>query len=230
MKVVVLTLFPEVFPSTLGISIFKKSLGKYWFFHTVDLSKFTVDGMVDDTIYGGGYGMLMRPDVLGNAIDFAINNYFDGEKPCIIYPSPRGVSFSTNIAKTLSETQNLIILCARFEGIDYRVIELYDVLEISIGDYIVAGSEVASIVILEAILRFIPNIIGNQESLVDESFNKNMLEYNQYTRPYIWKNMKIPDILISGNHEQIRNWRIRESEKATKLIRPDLFYENFDED
>lgn len=230
MNVVILTLFPEVFPSTLGISIFKKSLNKHWHLNVVNISDFAINGMVDDKIYGGGAGMLMRPDVIGNAIDFTINHHFNGKKPYIIYPSPRGTLLSTNIAKTLSKLDNIIIVCSRFEGIDERVIEFYDILEISIGDYIIAGGELAAIVILETTLRFVPNIIGNQESIINESFEKNMLEYDQYTSPYIWKNIKIPDILISGNHEQIRNWRNIGSEEKTKTLRPDLFYENFNED
>ena len=216
----VLTIFPEIFPGFLGHSLTGKALeeGK-WQIDTVNIRDYALDKhkSVDDTPCGGGAGMVMRPDVLGKAIE---DNHKKGR---IIYMSPRGIPLSQKLAHELSNEENLTIICGRFEGIDERVIEAYDIEEVSIGDYILTGGEQASLILLDAVVRLLPGVLGNVESIEDESFENSLLEYPQYTRPIDWNGRKVPDILLSGHHKNIQEWRKQQALITTETKRPDLF-------
>ena len=186
----------------------------------VNIRKYAIDKhlTVDDTPYGGGTGMLMKPDVLANAID---KNVANGEK--IIYLTPRGKIFNQSVAKKLSAEKVLNIICGRFEGIDQRVIETRNIEEYSLGDFVLSGGETASFVFIDAILRLIPGIIGNENSIKDESFENGLLEYPQYTKPQIWEKKEVPNVLLSGDHAKIKHWRLSQSEAITRDRRPDLW-------
>lgn len=223
-KVTILTIFPEIFPGPLGHSIIGRALqDKKWELDVINIRDFglTKHQNVDDEPYGGGAGMVMRPDVLGEALDEAIKR--SGSKK-IYYMSPRGKVFNQRVAEEIALEKNIIILCGRFEGIDERVIDEYNACEISMGDYILSGGEIASMAMLEGVLRLIPGILGNPKTLDEESFNEgeNLLEYPLYTRPDNWKGRKVPEILLSGNHAEIDAWRKSKSEELTALRRPDL--------
>ena len=193
---------------------------KIWGLEKVDIRKYAIDKhlTVDDTPYGGGTGMLMKPDVLANAID---KNVANGEK--IIYLTPRGKIFNQSVAKKLSAEKVLNIICGRFEGIDQRVIETRNIEEYSLGDFVLSGGETASFVFIDAILRLIPGIIGNENSIKDESFENGLLEYPQYTKPQIWEEKEVPNVLLSGDHAKIKHWRLSQSEAITRDRRPDLW-------
>lgn len=226
LSVTILTIFPEMFPGPLGHSLMGKALeDKKWKLDVINIRDFglTKHQNVDDEPYGGGAGMIMRADVLGDALDFAIKK--SGSKK-IFYMSPRGKVFNQGLAEELALEDNIIILCGRFEGIDERIIDEYNACEINMGDYILSGGEIASMAMLEAVLRLIPGILGNPKTLNEESFSKNMLEYPLYTRPEIWRERKVPEILLSGNHAKIDSWRKAESIKITKTRRPDLLNKN----
>jgi tRNA (guanine37-N1)-methyltransferase len=219
----IITLFPDAFPGVLGTSLIGKALkeGK-WQLHTHDLRSYG-DGKhrnVDDTPAGGGAGMIMRPDVLGNAL----SDISKRRGPCpIIYMSPRGTPLLQARAKQIVSSSGVIILCGRFEGIDQRVIDHFQIEEMSIGDYVLSGGELAAQVILDATVRLIPGVLGNDDSTKDESFSNGLLEYPQYTRPSVWEGQEIPKVLMSGDHKKVANWRKTESEVLTKKIRPDLW-------
>ena len=219
----IITLFPDAFPGVLGTSLIGKALkeGK-WQLHTHDLRSYG-DGKhrnVDDTPAGGGAGMIMRPDVLGNAL----SDISKRRGPCpIIYMSPRGTPLLQARAKQIVSSSGVIILCGRFEGIDQRVIDHFQIEEMSIGDYVLSGGELAAQVILDATVRLIPGVLGNDDSTKDESFSNGLLEYPQYTRPSVWEGQEIPKVLMSGDHKKVANWRKTESEMLTKKIRPDLW-------
>lgn len=220
LKVKVLTIFPEMFPGFLGYSLTGRALEeKKWQIDTVNIRDYALDKhkSVDDTPCGGGAGMIMRPDVLGRAIE---DNYQSGR---IIYMSPRGLPLSQKLAHELANEENLTIICGRFEGIDERVIEAYNIEEVSIGDYILTGGEQASQILLDSVIRLLPGVLGNNESLEDESFENCLLEYPQYTRPIEWNGKKVPDILLSGHHKKIQDWRKQQAIDTTKQKRPDLF-------
>lgn len=219
LNVTVLTIFPEVFPGFLGYSLTGRALEKgLWSLKAVNIRDYAFDkhGSVDDTPCGGGVGMIMRPDVLGEAIE---HNHKKGK---IIYMSPKGKTLTQQKVHELSKEENLTILCGRFEGIDERVLEEYDVEEISIGDYILTGGEQAAMILLDAVVRLIDGVLGNAESIQNESFENSLLEYPQYTRPIEWKGRKVPEILLSGHHENIAKWQIEQAKKITKERRPDL--------
>ena len=220
MKITVVTLFPEFFDSFKNTSIIKRALdaGRVEF-ETVDFRQYTKDkhNHVDDTPCGGGAGMIMRPDVLGRAIDA---NHSKGR---IIYMSPRGKSLTQAKAKELSKEEELTIICGRFEGIDERIIEAYNIEEISIGDYILTGGEQAALIMLDAVIRLLPGVLGNEASIEDESFENNLLEYPQYTRPIEWEGRTVPEVLLSGHHKNIEEWRKQMAEATTKDKRPDLY-------
>jgi tRNA (guanine37-N1)-methyltransferase len=228
-KVKIFTIFPDLFPGILSTSIVGDALKKdIWNLQTVNIRDFAINsrGSVDDTPFGGGAGMLMRPDVLGSAID---SNIKDLSKTKIIYPSPRGKIFTQKMARELSLEKNLAIICGRYEGVDQRVIDEYDMQEISIGDYILSGGELAAMVIIDAIVRNLDGVLGAGDSLKEESFGDgqggdfdNLLEYPHYTKPQIWKNRKVPDILLSGHHKNIQKWRKDQAIKITKDRRGDL--------
>ena len=220
LNVKVLTIFPEMFPGFLGYSLTGKALEeKKWQIEAINIRDYALDKhkSVDDTPCGGGAGMIMRPDVLGRAIE---DNHQFGR---IIYMSPRGVPLTQKLAHELASEENLTIICGRFEGIDERVIEAYDIEEVSIGDYILTGGEQASQILLDAVVRLLPGVLGNNESLEDESFENYLLEYPQYTRPIDWNGKKVPDVLLSGHHKNIQDWRKQQAIVTTERKRPDLF-------
>lgn len=222
LKVTVFTIFPEVFPGFLGYSLTGKALEKgLWSLNTVNIRDYAFDkhGSVDDTPCGGGAGMIMRPDVLGEAIE---HNHKKGK---IIYMSPKGKPFTQKMAHELSREENLSIICGRFEGIDERIIEEYEVEEISIGDYVLTGGEQAAMIMLDAVVRLIDGVLGNSDSIQNESFENLLLEYPQYTRPIEWKGRVVPEILLSGHHENIAKWQSEQALKITKERRPDLLKE-----
>ena len=220
LKVKVLTIFPEIFPGFLGYSLTGKALEEdKWSLTAVNIRDYALDKhkSVDDTPCGGGAGMIMRPDVLGRAIEA---NYTKGK---IIYMSPKGTPFTQKKAHELSQESELTIICGRFEGIDERVIEAYNIEEISIGDYILTGGEQAAQIMLDAVVRLLPGVLGNEDSLSDESFENYLLEYPQYTRPIEWEGHSVPEVLLSGHHQKIAEWRRDKAEAVTRAKRPDLF-------
>tara|TARA_Y100000816_G_scaffold208588_1_gene154389 strand:- start:2064 stop:2753 length:690 start_codon:yes stop_codon:yes gene_type:complete len=217
----IFTLYPDMFPGPLSDGLFGKALkNKIWNLEKVDIRKYANDKhlKVDDTPYGGGSGMLMKPDVLANAID---KNVKRGEK--IIFLTPKGKIFNQKIAKELSSEKVINIICGRFEGIDQRVIETRNIQEYSIGDFILSGGETAAFVFVDAILRLIPGVVGNDDSIRDESFENGLLEYPQYTKPQIWEKKEVPNVLLSGDHAKIKHWRLSQSEAITRDRRPDLW-------
>lgn len=219
LNVKILTIFPEIFPGFLGYSLTGRALEKgIWTIDAVNIRDYAFDkhASVDDTPCGGGAGMIMRPDVLGNAIE---HNYKGGK---IIYMSPKGSPLTQAKAHELSQCKNLTVICGRFEGIDERVIEEYGIEEISIGDYILTGGEQAAMIMIDSVVRLLPGVLGNSLSTENESFEKGLLEYPQYTRPIEWKGRKVPEILLSGHHEKIAAWQKEQSLKITKEKRPDL--------
>lgn len=221
----ILTIFPEIFPGFLGTSLTGKALEEgIWQLEAVNIRDYAFDkhGSVDDTPCGGGAGMIMRPDVLGAAIE----HNFSGGK--IIYMSPKGQPLTQAKVHELSKEENLTVICGRFEGIDERVIEEYGIEEISIGDYILTGGEQAAMIMLDAIVRLLPGVLGNEESTADESFEQNLLEYPQYTRPIEWKGRKVPDILMSGHHGNIAKWQKQQALQITRERRPDLLEKMLD--
>ncbi len=224
-KAKILTIFPEVFPGFLGYSLTGRALNEgIWQLEAVNIRDYAFDkhGSVDDTPCGGGAGMIMRPDVLGEAIE---HNY-DGGK--IIYMSPKGKPLTQKKVHELSKEDKLTIICGRFEGIDERVIEEYNIEEISIGDYILTGGEQAAMIMLDAIVRLLPGVLGNSASTENESFEAGLLEYPQYTRPIEWKGHKVPDILMSGHHENVAKWQREQALQITKERRPDLLEKMLD--
>ena len=217
----VFTLYPDFFPGPLDKGLYGKAMEKkIWDLKTVDIREYALDKhkTVDDTPYGGGSGMLLKPDVVAKSLDANIKN---GEK--IFYLSPRGKVFNQNIAKEISKENKVNLICGHFEGIDQRVIETRNIEELSIGDFILSGGETAAFVVLDAILRLIPGIIGNEKSVIDETFENGLLEYPQYTKPQIWEKKSVPDVLLSGDHAKIKDWRLSQSEAITRDRRPDLW-------
>ena len=225
LKVKILTIFPEIFPGFLGCSLTGRALNEgIWQLEAVNIRDYAFDkhGSVDDTPCGGGAGMIMRPDVLGEAIE---HNYGGGK---IIYMSPKGKPLTQKIVRELSKEDNITVICGRFEGIDQRVIEEYNIEEISIGDYILTGGEQAAMIMLDAIVRLLPGVLGNSASTENESFEGNLLEYPQYTRPVEWKGRKVPDVLMSGHHENVAKWQKEQALQITKERRPDLLEKTLD--
>ena len=217
----IFTLYPEYFPGYLNKGLFGKAMSeKIWNLETVNIRNYTIDKhkTVDDTPYGGGNGMLIKTDVLAKSLDENIKG-----KEKIIYLSPKGKLFDHKYAKELSGEKSLNLICGHFEGIDERIIQSRNIEEISIGDYILSGGETAAFVILDAILRFLPGILGNENSTEEESFENGLLEYPQYTKPQIWEDKSVPDVLLSGDHAKIKDWRLSQSEAITRDRRPDLW-------
>ena len=217
----IFTLYPEFFPGPLGKGLYGKALAeKIWKLETVNIRDYTIDKhkTVDDTTYGGGSGMLIKPDVLANSLD---NNLSSREK--IIYLSPKGKLFNQELAKELSREKTINLICGHFEGIDQRVIEARNIEEVSIGDFVLSGGESAAFVMLDAIIRLLPGVLGNEKSVEEESFENGLLEYPQYTKPQIWEEKTVPDVLLSGDHAKIKDWRLSQSEAITRDRRPDLW-------
>ena len=217
----IFTLYPEYFPGYLNKGLFGKAMSeKIWNLETVNIRDYTIDKhkTVDDTPYGGGNGMLIKTDVLAKSLDENIKG-----KEKIIYLSPKGKLFDHKYAKELSGEKSLNLICGHFEGIDERIIQSRNIEEISIGDFILSGGETAAFVILDAILRFLPGILGNENSTEEESFENGLLEYPQYTKPQIWEDKSVPDVLLSGDHAKIKDWRLSQSEAITRDRRPDLW-------
>ena len=217
----VFTLYPEIFPGPLSKGLYGKALEKkIWSLEAVNIRDFADDKhkTVDDKTFGGGSGMLLRPDVLAKSIDKNTNK---GER--IFYLSPKGKKFDQRMAKELSKEKTINLICGHFEGIDERVIDSRGIEEISIGDYILSGGETASIVVIDAVLRLLPKVLGNDMSKNEESFENELLEYPQYTKPQIWEKKSVPDVLLSGDHAKIKDWRLSQSEDITRRRRPDLW-------
>ncbi len=223
MHIKVFTLFPEMFPGSLGYSITGRALqeGK-WSLDAVNIRDYAFDKhkSVDDTAFGGGPGMVMRADVLDAALHA---NYQDARPKALIYLSPRGVPLCQDRAKDLAKCPQIGLLCGRFEGVDQRLLDVWQFEEVSIGDYVLTGGEQAAMVLIDACVRLLPGVIGCEQSLDEESFSSGLLEYPQYTRPRVWKDLEVPEILASGHHEKIARWRREQAEQLTRQRRPDLW-------
>jgi len=219
-RVSILTLFPEIFPGPLGVSLIGKALSnKIWDLNLINIRDFANDKhkSVDDTPYGGGAGMVMRPDI----IELALNSISDSPGPRICF-TPRGKKLTQEKVKKLSLDEGLVLLCGRYEGIDQRVIDYYNFEEISIGDYVVTGGESAAIVLLESVLRLMPNVLGGIDTLEEESFSDNaLIEYPQYTKPREWNGLNVPEVLTSGDHGKIKSWRDKKRVEITKIRKLD---------
>lgn len=217
----VLSLFPEMFPGTLGSSLAGKALKDgLWSLNKVNIRDFAdnKNGKVDDVPFGGGHGMVINPEVL----DKALRSVSSHEGPRI-YLSPRGKKFDQVFAKNLSKKKGAVFICGRYEGVDERFLIHNNITEVSIGDFILSGGEIGAQLMIDSIVRLLPNVIGNSAGLVEESFENNLLEYPLYTHPRVWNEMKVPEVLLSGDHERIKKWKIEMSEKLTKSKRPDLW-------
>ena len=217
----IFTLYPEYFPGPFEVGICKKAFEKkLWDLKLINIRDYADDKhkTVDDTPYGGGVGMLMRPDVVAKSLDANLD-----EKETVYYLTPKGKIFNQDIAKDIVKKNKVNILCGHFEGVDQRVLDSRNVEEISIGDFILSGGEMASFVVLDTVLRLVPGVLGNLNSTKDESFENGLLEYPQYTKPQIWEKLSVPDILLSGDHNKIKSWRLSQSEAITRHRRPDLW-------
>lgn len=225
----ILTLFPEMFPGPLAYTLPGKAAQQgIWGLDAFNIRDFAQDKhrTVDDTPYGGGAGMVLRADILEKALlSIKEKDAEQKRKRPFYYLSPRGEVFSQKKAYDLSQEEGVILLCGRYEGVDARFLEYYDIPELSIGDYVLCGGEVASYVILEACIRLLPGVIGTEASLSEESFEGGLLEYPQYTRPSVWQGLEVPSVLTSGNHEAVRTWRHAKAQEVTQHKRPDLWQE-----
>ena len=221
MKIEVLTLFPEIYPGPLGSSVIGRALDKKLLeLKAVDLRKYTHDrrGTVDDSPYGGGPGMLMKVEPLMEAMDDLATA---GKR--VILMGPRGRKFDQKIARELSQEQELLLVCGHYEGLDERVRQLSNCEELSIGDYVLTSGNLAAMVVIDAVTRLLPGALGCDESGEDESFSEGLLEYPQYTRPEVYRNLPVPEVLQSGDHNKIKRWRRLEAERLTRALRPDLY-------
>ena len=217
----VLSLFPEMFPGTLAFSIAGKALvNNLWSLNTINIRDFSNDknGKVDDVPFGGGHGMVLKPEVLDKALKSVVDH--NGPR---IYLSPRGLKFDQSFAKDLSKEKDVVFICGRYEGVDERFLTHNDIQEVSVGDYVLSGGEIGAQLIMDATIRLLPNVIGNSQGLVEESFEGDLLEYPLYTQPRVWNGIEVPEVLLSGDHKKIEIWKIKMSEKITKLKRPDLW-------
>ena len=217
----VFTLYPEVFPGPLSKGLYGKAMSKkLWNLKVVNIRDAAEDKhkTVDDTPYGGGAGMLLKADVLAKSLD---QNRIEGEK--ILYLSPKGKKFDQTYAKKLATAKSLSLICGHFEGVDERVLSTRNIEEVSIGDYVLSGGETAAYVVIDSVLRLLPGVLGNDNSKIEETFENGLLEYPQYTKPQIWEEKSVPDVLLSGDHSKIKDWRLSQSEAITRDRRPDLW-------
>lgn len=225
----VITLFPEAFPGILGLSLTGKALAQgLWALETRDLRPFGIGRHknVDDNPAGGGAGMVLRADVVAAALDeAALGTPADRSRWPVVYMSPRGRPFDQATARRLAAADGMTILCGRFEGVDERVLQAYGIEEISLGDFVLTGGELAAQALLDATVRLLPGVLGNAASTEEESFSAGLLEYPQYTRPAVWQGREIPPVLMSGNHGEIAKWRKAEAHRLTRERRPDLWAE-----
>ena len=220
-KVRVFTLYPEMFPGPLASGLYKKALEKkIWSLEMVNIRDYATDKRktVDDTPFGGGSGMVMKADVLANSLD---KNIINNKEP-VIYLSPKGKKFDQIYAKKILD-KNINIICGHFEGVDQRILETRNIEEVSIGDLILSGGEIGAFVIIDTVVRLLPGVLGNPNSLSEETFEKNLLEYPQYTKPQKWEGKEIPSVLLTGDHEKIKDWRLARSEDITRRRRSDLW-------
>ena len=221
LKVKLFTLYPDLFPGLLDVGIYKKAReNKKWSLEVINIRDYAFDSnrSVDDTPFGGGSGMLLKPDVVAAAIDKNVPS-----KDKIIYLSPKGKKLDQHTIKSFSKLKNINILCGHFEGVDQRLLETRNIEEYSIGDFILSGGESASFVLIDALIRLLPGVLGNENSTLEESFENNLLEYPQYTKPREWEGKKVPEVLFSGDHAKIKGWRLSQSEAITRRQRPDLW-------
>jgi len=217
----VFTLYPELFPGPLGIGLYKKALEKkLWSLEVINIRDYSLDKhkTVDDNPFGGGSGMLMRADIIANSLD---KNIFD-KNEAIIYLSPKGKRFDQVYAKKTLD-KNINIICGHFEGVDQRLLETRNIEEVSVGDFILSGGEIGALVVIDTIVRLIPGVLGNSNSLIDETFERNLLEYPQYTKPQKWEKKDVPEVLLTGDHAKIKSWRLSQSEDITRRRRADLW-------
>jgi len=217
----VFTLYPELFPGPLGSGLYKKALKKkLWSLEIINIRDYAVDKhkTVDDSPFGGGSGMVMRADVIARSLDKNISN----ENEPIIYLSPKGKKFDQVYAKKIFD-KNINIICGHFEGLDQRLLETRNIEEVSVGDFILSGGEIGAFVVIDTIVRLIPGVLGNPSSLAEETFEGNLLEYPQYTKPQKWEEKEVPKVLLTGDHAKIKDWRSTRSEDITRRRRPDLW-------
>jgi len=218
----VLTIFPEMFPGPLGLSLAGRALQRGdWRLDAVDLRRFTEDRhqTVDDTPFGGGAGMVMRPDIVAKAADAVVAA---GAAGPLVYLSPRGEPLRQQLVAELAAGPGVVLLCGRYEGVDHRVIEARGFREISLGDFVLSGGELAAMTLIDACVRLLPGVVGAAASLAEESFAAGLLEYPHYTRPQVWEGRAVPDVLLSGHHARISEWRQEQALAITKSRRPDL--------
>ena len=225
MKFSILTLFPEIFPGLLDHSIPGRALKKKKFsIETFNLRKYSHlrNNSIDGKPIGGGAGMIIRPDILQKALNHVLRKQ-ESSNVKTVYFTPKGRVLKQEIVKEIINYDNIIIICGRYEGIDQRFLENNNIDEISVGDYVLTGGEIPAFILIDACIRFIPEVLGNNKSLKSESFENNLLEYPQYTKPIDWKGIKVPKILFSGNHAAVEKWRHKKSLETTKKTRPDLW-------
>ena len=217
----VFTLYPELFPGPLGAGLYKKAMDKkIWSLEVVNIRDYATDKhkTVDDTPFGGGTGMLMRADVIANSLDKNISN----ENEPIIYLSPKGKKFDQIFAKKILD-KNINIVCGHFEGVDQRLLETRNIEEVSVGDFVLSGGEIGAFVVIDTIVRLIPGVLGNSNSLTEETFERYLLEYPQYTKPQKWETKDVPYVLLTGDHVKIKDWRLSQSKDITRRRRADLW-------
>ena len=217
----VFTLYPELFPGPLGSGLYKKALEKkLWSLEIVNIRDSAQDKhqTVDDTPFGGGSGMIIRADVIADSLDKNISN----KNEPIIYLSPKGKKLDQTYAKKITN-KNVNIICGHFEGIDQRLLETRNIEEVSIGDFVLSGGEIGAFVLIDTIVRLIPGVLGNPDSLTEETFERDLLEYPQYTKPQKWEEKEVPNVLLGGDHAKIKDWRLAQSEDITRRRRPDLW-------
>jgi len=217
----VFTLYPEIFPGPLSKGLYGKALSnKIWDLKVVNIRDAAEDKhkTVDDKPFGGGSGMLLKADVLARSID---QNKKKNER--IFYLSPKGKKLDQKLAQELSNEKSINLICGHFEGVDERILSTRNIEEVSVGDFILSGGEIAAFVVLDSILRLLPGVLGNDQSKNDESFMNGLLEYPQYTKPKIWEEKSVPEVLLSGDHNKIKDWRLAQSEAITRVLRKDLW-------